>query len=313
MPSRTTPQALPSPRAALALFALSLAGSGCATSAPAVAASRPGPPATFVEHHERGTWRERLVDPVSAPTTFESALIESNVEPILLAQSFPSDSIFDGGGFSVVAVQARFAVTDRLAIIATKDGWIQLDPDTGDDESGLADIAAGVKYAWIDDPESGVLVTPGITLELPLGDDDVFQDQGDGILRPFLSAAKDYGEVDLQTNVGYSFPFDDDEDVSSVDYHLHVSYEATETFSPLVEFNGITYTSDGDALPVDFEGGDLINLGAADVSGNTFFTAALGFRWRLTPHLLLGATYEEPLTSREDLMDSRLIVDLVVH
>lgn len=296
-----------------ASFLLLSLASGCA--APAQAPSLVGPsrtaPSPFTTDGE--SWRDRLVDPVTSPTSFESPIIETNIEPMYIRQGFPSDSIFGGGGFSVIAVQLRYAVNDRLAIIATKDGWIDLDPDAGGDESGFADIAAGVKYAWIDEPEEGLLVTPGITFELPSGEGEVFQGNGDGLLRPFISAAKVLEQFDLIANAGYSFPLDDEEEVSFLDYHVHLSREVTEGVSPLVELNGITYTSDGEELPVDFEGGELINLGATDVSGNSVFTGAVGVRWRATPHVMLGASFEAPLGGREDLFDDRIVLDVLIH
>ena len=295
--------------AAFCLLSLSVA---CASAPAELVTSRASAPG-LSNATEGETWRDRLVDPVSQPTLFESPVIETNIEPIIISQEFPSDSIFDGGGFNVIAVQARLAITDRFALIATKDGWIDLDPDTGSDETGLADIAGGFKYALIDDPELGLLVTPGLTLEVPAGDDRVFQNNGDGVLRPFVSAAQDYGATEIVANVGYSLPLEGDEESSSVDYHLMIAHEVSEGVSPLIEFNGITYTSDGDALPVDFEGGDLINLGASDVDGNTVISGALGVRWRINPRILFGATYEIPVTSREDLLDSRLTLDVILY
>lgn len=80
--------------------------------------------------------------------------------------------------------------------------------------------------------------------------------------------------------------------------------------TPLIEFNGITWTDGGNALAVDFEGGDLINLGASDADG-TVITGALGMRWAAREDVSIGFAYEVPLTSREDLIDSRATLDLV--
>ena len=79
----------------------------------------------------------------------------------------------------------------------------------------------------------------------------------------------------------------------------------------MLEINGITYTSDGETLAGDFEGNDVINLGSTDVSGNSVITAAIGARYRVSGNMLLGLTYEWPLTSREDLLDSRITVDFL--
>lgn len=250
-------------------------------------------------------WSSRLPDPVSAGTTFESPVIETNLEAHVVHQNFPKDSIFGGGGFEVYALQGRYAINDKWALIATKDGYIDLHPDTGSDETGWADIAAGFKTMVYEDRESGVLVTPGLIVETDLGNGEVFQGNGDGVIRPFVSAAWDDVEFNLIGALGYNHPLDGDEESASIDYHVHASYEFTPDLIGLVEFNGITYTSDGKALPVNFEGGDLINLGASDVSGNAVFSGAIGAAYRIGSNAQIGLTYEQPIGGREDLLDDR--------
>ena len=251
-------------------------------------------------------WTGRFIEPVSAGTTFESPVIDSNLEAHVVHQEFPDDSIFGGGGFNLYALQARFAVTEDLAVIATKDGYIDLNPDVGTDESGLADIGGGVKYSAYKNADSGVIITPGIIFETKSGDLDVFQGNGDGIIRPFVSAGWDMGKTNLLGSFGFNAPIDDDAESTSFDYHLHLSHEISPNLFPLIELNGITYVSDGNALAVNFEGGDLINLGAADVTGNTVIWGALGGAYRIDDRWQLGLVYEFPLTSREDLLDNRI-------
>ena len=63
---------------------------------------------------------------------------------------------------------------------------------------------------------------------------------------------------------------------------------------------------------VQFEGGDLFNLGATNSSDNPdFVSAAGGFRSRLTNSVTTGLAYEIPLTDDEEsLMRERFTVDL---
>ncbi|MFT7670899.1 MAG: hypothetical protein ACI8X5_003612 [Planctomycetota bacterium] len=75
--------------------------------------------------------------------------------------------------------------------------------------------------------------------------------------------------------------------------------------------NGITYISDGSTAFDNLEAGDLINLGSNNVAGNTVITGAVGSRYALSDNLFLGLTYEWPLTSRQDLIDSRITFDLL--
>lgn len=255
-------------------------------------------------------WTKRLIEPVTQPTIFESPVIDTQVRPMHMIHGLPSDSVFAGGTVNITAVQARYAVDDRLAIIATKDGYIDLDPDAGSHESGLADIAAGAKYVVIDDPDSGLLVTPGAVFEFDSGDKDVFQGNGDGLLRAFVSAGLDREEWNFLGNLGLNLPLDNDAESTSIDWHAHASYAVTPDFYPLVELNGITWIAEGDATPFDFEGGDLINLGAQDGNG-TVVSGALGARYFFSDNLQVGAAYEVPLTSREDILDDRFTIDLI--
>jgi hypothetical protein len=267
--------------------------------------------ATFQEGDMTEAWSERFVEPVTAPTTFESPVISSQLRPIIINQSMPNDSAFAGGDYQLVALQIRYAINERLAFIATKDGFIDFNPANSPDDEGLADVAAGVKYAFIDDPEAGLLVTGGLTLELPWGDKDVFQGNGDGLLRPFVSFGQDLGRWNVLGSAAISLPMDSAEEVQSYDLHLHADFEVSPTFRPLVELNMISYTDNAEATAFDFEGGDLINLGAMDVSGNTLTTAAIGARWRLSQRIWLGVAHEVSV-GREDLIDDRQTVDLII-
>lgn len=259
---------------------------------------------------EKG-WRSRLIHPVTAPTTFETPVIDSSLNAMVMHHEFPKSSIFGGGDANIYALQVRYAVSDRVALIATKDGYIDLNPNVGANQEGFADIAGGFKVAAIDDPENGFLLTPGLIYETKSGDREVFQGNGDGVIRPFVSAGWDLDEINVLGSFAYNFPIDTDAESTLMDYHLHLDYEATENLFPLFEVNGITYTSNGAALPVNFEGGDLINLGANNVAGNTVISGALGARYKLNEQFMFGLAYEWPLTSRKDILENRITFDLL--
>ena len=115
-----------------------------------------------------------------------------------------------------------------------------------------------------------------------------------------LSAAAGLDKCNLLATVGYYLPIHGAQETHSLDYHFHVDYEVTDQFFPLVEINGITYTRNANALPVNFEGDGLINLGATRVSGHSVMTVAAGARYRLTDKVSFGAAWEYPMTSRKD-------------
>lgn len=271
------------------------------------------PPSTLSPSSDGASpsWSKRIVSPVSAPTTFETPAIESEIRPMFLHQELPESSAFSGGNFQLYAVQARVALSDRLAFIATKDGYIDFNPDAGTDEEGFADIAVGLKYAVVDDHEHGVLVTPGLIYEVDSGDHEVFQGNGDGLIRPFVSAAWDQGELHVLGAVGLNQPFHGSAETTSLDYHAQAAYEVDEGVFPLVEVHGITYLDNGNAAPFAFEGGDLINLGSNNVRGNSVFSMAAGGRVAISDDVQFGATYEFPLGGRRDLMDWRVTCDFI--
>lgn len=246
------------------------------------------------------------------PTIFESPVVERSARPMVLYQRLPETSIFQGGDFQVYALQLRVPITERLGFIATKDGYIDLNPDAGSDETGFADVAAGLKYAVIDDKASGLIVSPGFVFEFDVGNHDVFQGNGDGLLRTFVAAGLVKEKLNLIGNIGFNLPMNGDDESHSVDYHVHASYDVHPNIQPLVELHGITYTRNGDALPVNFEGGDLINLGSTGVAGQSVFTGAVGARFPVNDMVSFGAAYEFPIGSRHDLLRDRITLDAVI-
>ena len=161
-------------------------------------------------------WKEDAVSPVTNPIFFEDPQINSEIRPIFAWHNI-GDDLGTGGAAQLYAIQARWAVTDRLAIIATKDGYINLDPDIGlPDTGGWADLAAGVKYAIIDNKEAQFIVTPGLTIELPTGNSRVFQGNGDGTWNPFISAGKGFGNLRILANIGGIIPNNGNEETAQL-------------------------------------------------------------------------------------------------
>lgn len=114
----------------------------------------------------------------------------------------------------------------------------------------------------------------------------------------------------LQGNVGYNLALDSEHDSSMVHGSIHLDYMVSEKFYPLIELNSFSVMSHGDRLPFGFEGIDLVNFGSWDTG--TVSTFAVGARILLTDKISLGAAYEFPISSREDIMDWRTYVDLVI-
>ncbi len=255
-------------------------------------------------------WTAKAIAPVTNPIFFESPLAQSEVRPIFIHHNL-DDGFVGGGSVNVYAVQLRYAVNDRLAIIATKDGYIDTDTPGIGDRDGFADLAAGVKYAIYKDDEKQAVITPGLTISLPTGNSDVFQGDGSGVVNAFISATKGWDNLHLTGNVGIQVPFDDDKDTSNLHYSLMLDYYTCKWFIPFVAFNAFTTLSDGAGLGITTEGFDLINFGSANASGSTQAAIGFGFRSRLIENLDLGFAYETGIIEDgADIFEDRITVDV---
>jgi hypothetical protein len=274
--------------------------------------------------------------PISNPTLFDLALPGTNVHPIFIYHGLPDQinttlgDLEVGGDVEVYALQFEVALNDRLSIVATKDGYVDFNPGGSgpiqlSNENGFANLGAGLKYAFILDPVSKTAVSGTATFELPVGDDDIFQGQGDGAVNLILSGLKLVDAWQFAGAVGAQIPFSNEQSTSSF-VSAHASYEICKWFTPLVEMNWFHVLDAGDrnnnfqsqvggAVPgvVEFEGNDFFNLGAANAHENRdLVTAAIGFRSRITDSVDVGAAYEIPLTDEEaSLIDERVTVDLI--
>lgn len=265
--------------------------------------------------------------PISNPTLFDLALPTTNVHPIFIYHGLPDEisttagNLPLGGDTEVYALQFEIALNDRLSIVATKDGYVDMNPDATLGESdGMANLGAGLKYAFILDPAAGTVVSGSATFEVPIGDEDVFQGEGDGAVNLIVSGLKLMDQWQFAGAVGAQIPFSNEQSTSSF-VSAHASYEVCKLFIPLVELNWhhVLDAGDGGNLfpPVsgiaEFEGNDFFNLGAANSHKNRdLVTAAVGFRTRITDSVDVGAAYEIPLTKDENsLFDDRVTVDLI--
>lgn len=253
-------------------------------------------------------WKDSAISPVANPLFFESPLIQSEARPIFIYHNF--DDKFIGGFARVYAAQLRWAVNERLAIIATKDGFIQTRSDALPSEDGWADIGAGLKYALIDRPADQFILTPGLKFELPTGNRRVFQGNGDGEFDLFVSAMKGWDKFHVTGSLGARVPLNWDDETSSLHYSLQLDYQTCKYFTPFVVANGFTTLSEADGPAFGgIEGYDLINFGASDAGGRTQITIGAGCRSQVWKHLDVGFAYESGLTTPKGLFDDRFTVD----
>lgn len=254
---------------------------------------------------------EDMISPVSMPTVNEDPRVTTELRPMYMYTKISDDFVTNGGNYSVVAVQARVAITDRIGFIATKDGYIFLNPDdVVDDAGGFANLAFGLKGVLFEDEDAAFVLSGGLRYEAASGNTDVLQGQGKGALNPFLSLAKGFGDFHVQAYTGPVLAISTD-DTSFYDLALHFDYRVLENIYPLLEFNWRHGLRGGDRLPIDQEGWDLVNLGSKDAGGESVATIAFGARCRILEDLDFGAVAEFPVTDRHDIIGWRMTTDLV--
>ena len=286
---------------------------------------------------------DRFHMPVSNPIYLGDARNVTMVRPILLYQSMPDKiKIIDqngakgeiplGGRVQGAALQFSYAFSERLSLVAVKDGYVDCEPDHSlDDHSGYADVAAGLQYSFIYRPEQDFIVSGRLVYETTSGDGEVYQGNGDGNLAPAVLFLKGWDKLQFSGTLGFVLPIDSDEENTMLYDAWHLSYAVTNWFRPLMEINHFHVLSSGDrdyndylnrgrhpedqvAAIAAFNPCDIINLGGDHNDENPdMVTMALGARFRITQWLDLGAVYEFPLTSdKETLLDDRILIDAMV-
>jgi hypothetical protein len=288
---------------------------------------------------------EGAVMPMSAPYIFEDPYIQTGANFVGIWHEFPHDSIFEGGQVGVLALQARLAITDRVAFIATKDGLSFWDVNsklgTGTkvlgDETGFFNISAGFKaQVWNWEDEEGnqsAVLTPSLRYEIPVGQQDVYQGNDSGIIIPAVSGAYRNGPWHIIADLGGEAPINNNKNSSLLFYNVHVShafdlpFEKAPFLVPFIELNGLHYTKSGDGerkvhtrlgtlklKTADAalggvngqEGVDVANIGNKNVKDNDIITMAWGLRMPLDYGLSVGASYERPISNKKDIFEQRV-------
>lgn len=249
-----------------------------------------------------------FISPMTNFVFFEDPRNLTEARAIFVQHTVPDAAL--GGDVQVIAMQIRARLSDRLSLIATKDGYIFSDNPLIDD--GWADVSAGLKYLLYSDPCNQVLASAGVVYELPIGSADAQQANGDGTFDLFLT-----GGALLANNIhwigagGFVLPTDDSANSTWCFISNHFDYYVGRGWYALTEYNWYHYLESGNNIALNIEGGDLFNLGSNDVAGNDIVTGAFGAKYKPDACTEIGIAYELPLTDREDVLKNRLTVDYI--
>jgi hypothetical protein len=262
---------------------------------------------------EAVSWKQNTISPVANFVNFEDPVIRTEIRPVYAFHNIPGNFITGGGEAQAAGVQVRFAVTDRLAVFLNQGGYIQVDPGLGNSFGGWADLGFGFKYALIDDEANQFILTPGIGFVVPTGDEDIFHGRGNGEWNFFVSAAKGFGDLHFTGNAGLRLPNESATQSSIFHYSLQADYYVCQWFIPFVFANGWTVVNSGNFLPLDGEGYDFFNFGAAGADGVTQMTVGTGFRVRFTQNTDFGIAYERAVLEPKGLFDDRFTFDISIR
>lgn len=263
---------------------------------------------------------DRYVPPITNPVQNETPFITTEVKPFYAYHSIPDDFITDGGSVQVIGLQARVALSDRLAFIATTDGytWIDFDEVLPDDD-GLNDIAAGFKYAVLNNPAGGEIVSLGLRYVAPVGGLETagleLNGTGAGYLNPFVSGAKLWDKTQLQGSLGAQIALSDD-NWSFIHGSVHADYEVAPGLFPALEASIMQPIEGGDQIPdgplSSLTGADIVDIGADDPQ--TILTVGGGVRYRVSDNAILGLGADWNVLEDEDhVYGWRILTDVVLH
>lgn len=255
-----------------------------------------------------------FISPMTNPVYFEDPRNLTEVRVIFLNHDVPG-AVLGGGNVQLLAAQLRAALTDRLSLIATKDGYIFAGGGDSPDIDGWANVALGLKYNLFADPEMQRLLSVGTRVELPVGSYHALQGNSKtSQFDIFMTGGTQIGERShLVSAAGFRLPADHNKQNNQFYWSTHVDRRLSNLpIYGLFECNWYHWLSNvAGGIPVG--GLDLYNLGSSGVAGTNIVTGALGLKYKPRSNLEVGVAYEIPLTNRRDLLQDRFTADLILR
>ena len=258
---------------------------------------------------------EAFHEPIGQPIYFESPFNDTGIRFLYLDHYFSSGSTLQGGDVKVIAMQARVALTERFAFIATKDGHSFLEANALPKDQGWNDIGFGFKCVFAADRAEDFVAAAGIRYTAENGHRGVLQGGVDE-WSPFVSVAKGCDDLHLVGNVTLRVPTDGDDGNTVGHWDVHADYDLNPgeqtVFAPVLELHGVHYLDDG-ATALDVGGLDYANLGTQPADPFVCW-AGVGARAEIAERFELGLVYEFALTDPDkDIMDQRVTFDFFIR
>lgn len=251
----------------------------------------------------------QAVAPISDPYFHEDSFVTTDVRTWMVYHSFADNIALNGGDAEVYAAQLRVAITDRFQLVAYKDGYTHLSSGLIKD-SGWNDLAAGLKYAVIQDWKNDFHLSVGAGYQFAIGDPSVLQNDQEA--RGWISVNKGFDKLHLGATANLFLPTGGEDSLGNskrISLHAHADYYLCKYLSPVLELNFYKSIDDGDNAPLPFSGADIADLGG----GQDLLTGAVGLEVRPlgTQDLGIRAAYETDLTDGESVYGFRWTFSLI--
>ena len=259
-----------------------------------------------------------FISPITNPFLFEDPRTLTEIKPTILHQATPASA--GTGHINVLAMPIRVALNDRLSLIVPKNGFIM--PEANLDEQirdGWVDTSLGLKYNVMKDYCQQRILSTGFTFEIPSGDIEAFQGNGDGTFNLFASYGTELGSSHWITGSGFVLPTNTSDESQIWWWSNHFDRQIWDrgclSVYALGEVNWYHWMDSGEDGPLDgIEGNDLFNLGSPGVAGNDVVTGAFGTKVKPYGNAMeVGVAWETHLTDRRDLLEDRLTVDWILR
>jgi hypothetical protein len=252
-----------------------------------------------------------FITPVTNPVFFEDPRMLTEARFVFANQRIPV--ALGGDDAQIYGLQMRARVTDNLAFVVNKSGYVVSDSPLVND--GWADTAFGVKVSLLTMPEEQFLMSAGANYELPSGQASALQGNGDGEFNMYVTSGWEVLEdVHWVSATGLRLPVDRDAENQIAYWSNHVDRELMDgTLYLFGECNWFNVLRSAQGTPLPLTGVDFINLGGSGVAGNNVVTTALGVKLKPTNHLEIGLAYEVPVSGDRDILDDRIMFDVILR
>jgi hypothetical protein len=266
-----------------------------------------------------------FASPVTNPFYFQDPRSLTQIKPLFLYQQVPGrNPAFLGGDIWWAGVTGSVAINDMISVVINKLGFIGFHPETTaygiNRASGFSEFSFGPQFTFFRCESTKTVLAAGLLFDLAVGSNDLQQSNGDLSLVPYFSAAQNFGKTDYgsfnnMTTLGYSFSTDHERnDFFYWSNHIDFDVMNLNKIFPMVELNWFHTTNNGNSKRFfGFDGSDLVNFGAGGAAGLNDLSIAVGARYKFTEWLQAGAAIEFPLVNQRDLLDYRLVFDVIIR